>query len=581
MPSAERPTDRDATNRAPAPDLTSPLRFLLWMALSQRWRVLAGAFYASLWMVGLALPPFLLSKAIDGFLAGDSPGRLGLWALAVVGAGVVTAWLAISRHRTMSQIRIEGNFQVSRLLVRHATELGATLDRRLGTGELATLGLSDVMGASTSLTVTGPGVGAVVAYVVIGILLLQVSVLLALFVLLGIRVLALVVGPIMGRLIASQDAYRVEQGNLTAQLVDAISGLRVLSAFGGKMRYQTRFVNTSERLVERGYVVASLTSWINAVAVGLPAMFLACIAWLAARMVAQGGITAGDLVAVYGYTVALVVPVTFFIEGADQIGRGVVAARRIIPFLTADSVEMLTGPRHAAPNGAALLRDMQSSVAVPPERMVGLVCLSTRYASRLVERLGGLAPGQVTWGELQLQDCGLHDVRRRLLVAEPDSALFAGTFREVVRGARTDATDDEIRAAIHVAAAEDVLTSAGNDLDGWVDPDGTNLSGGQRQRIRLARAVLQRPEVLLVVEPTSALDAHTEAVVAERLRQARRGLQTLVTTTSPLLLSQVDTVLFVDGERLVASGTHTELLADPAYRRLVSRGNDLAVQDVP
>lgn len=581
MPSAGVPTDRDATNRAPAPDLRSPLRFLLWMALSQRWRVLAGAFYASLWMVGLALPPFLLSKAIDGFLAGDSLGRLGLWAVAMVGAGVVNAWLAISRHRTMSRIRIEGNFQVTRLIVRHATELGATLDRRLGAGELATLGLSDVMGASTSLTVTGPGVGAVVAYVVIGVLLLQVSGLLALIVLLGIPVLVIVVGPMLQRLIASKDSYRTEQGNLTAQLVDAISGLRVLSAFGGKARYQTRFVDTSERLLERGYGVASVMSWINAVAVGLPAIFLACIAWLAARMVAQGDISAGNLVAVYGYTAALVVPVSQFIEGADEIGRGVVAARRIIPFLTANSVEMLTGARHAAPEGAALLRDAQSSVAVPPERMVGLACLSTRDASRVVDRLGGLEPGQVTWGELRLQDCGLHDVRGRVLVAEPDSALFAGTFREVVRGGRTDATDDEIRAAIHVAAAEDVLTSAGSDLDGWVDPGGTNLSGGQRQRIRLARAVLQRPEVLLVVEPTSALDAHTEAVVAERLRQDRRGLQTLVTTTSPLLLSQVDTVFFVEEERLVASGTHAGLLADPAYRRLVSRGNDLPVQEVP
>jgi len=574
-------TDRDATTQVDAPDLGSPLRFLLWMALSQRRRVLAGAWYASLWMVGLALPPFLLSKAIDDFLAGDSLGRLALWAAAVVLAGLVTAWLAISRHRTMSRIRIEGNFQVSRLLVRRATELGVTLDRRLGAGELATLGLSDVMGASTSLTVTGPGVGAVVAYVVIGVLLFQVSGLLALIVLLGVPVLAVVVGPLVGRPIASQDAYRTEQGTSTAQLVDSISGLRVLSAFGGKARYQTRFAETSGRLLERGYVVASVTSWINAVAVGLPAIFLACVAWLAARMVVHREISVGDLVAVYGYTAVLVVPVSQFIEGADMIGRGVVSARRIIAFLTADPVQVVTGPRDAGPVGAALLMDSRSGVAVPPDRMVGLVCASRWDASRVVERLGGLEPGQVTWGGLQLKDCGLDEVRGRVLVAEPDSALFAGTFREVVRGARTDATDDEIRAAIHAASAEDVLTSAGCDLDGWVDNGGANLSGGQRQRLRLARALLQRPEVLLVIEPTSALDAHTEAVVAGRLRQGRRGLQTLVTTTSPLLLSQVDIVFFVDEERLVGSGTHTELLAEPAYRRLVSRGSDLSTEKAP
>lgn len=578
---ADRPTDRSAPGEDLAPDLRSPLRFLLWMAYSQRRRVLAGAVFASLWMIGLALPSFLLARAIDGFLAGDSLGRLGLWAAGLVGAGVVTAWLAISRHRTMSQIRIEGNFQVSRLLVRKASQLGATLDRRVNAGELAALGLSDVMATSTSLTVTGPGVGAVVAYVVIGILLLRVSDLLALIVLLGIPVLVVVVGPLMQRLIASQDSYRTEQGTMSAQLIDAISGLRVLSAFGGKARYQARFVATSTRLRERGYGVASVMSWINAVAVGLPAVFLACIVWLSARLVVNGDISPGDLVAVYGYTAVLVVPVSQFIEGADQVGRAVVAARRIIPFLTAEAVKVPTGPPNVCPPGPALLRDPQSGVAVPPHSMVGIVCNPTADATRVVDRLGGLQPGEVTWGELRLRDCALPEVRRRVLVAEPDSAIFTGTFREVVCGGRTDATDDAVRAAIHVAAAEDVLAAAGSDLDGHVDPGGSNLSGGQRQRIRLARAVLQRPEVLLVVEPTSALDAHTETVVAERLRQDRERLQTLVTTTSPLLLSLLDTVFFVEDGRLVTSGTHAELMAEPAYRRLVSRGDEVVPQELP
>ena len=556
-----------------APDLRGPVRFLLWMARCQGRRVLRGATFASLWMVGLALPPWLLSRAVEGFRAGDPLSRLALWALALLGAGVVTGWLSISRHRTMSTIRIEGNFRVSRLVVRQATRFGVGLDRRLGAGELATLGLSDVMGASTSLTVTGPGVGAVVACAVIGVLVWRVSALLAVTVLVGIPVLAVVVGPLVRRLIASHEGYRTEQGVLSSQLVDAVSGLRVLRAFGGTARYRSRYAETSGRVRDRGYDVARTVSWIDAVAAGLPALFLAGVVWLAARMAFDGTITAGDLVAVYGWTAVLVVPVNQFVEGADQVGRGVVAARRITAFLAADPGAPTAAPG-VAPEWGAVLADPRSGVGVRPHQLVGLACGSARDASEIVERLGGLRLGQVAWGAVGLADCDPREVRRRVLVAEPDAALFAGTVREVVCGARTGATDDEVRAALGVAAAADVVTAAGGGLDGRVDPGGTSLSGGQRQRLRLARAVLQRPEVLLAVEPTAALDAHTEAVVAERLRRDRRGRQTLVATTSPLVLSQVDVVLLVERGRVVARGTHAEVLADPRYRRLVSRGGD-------
>ena len=558
----------------PPPDLRGPLRFLLWSARCQRRRVLAGSVWSSLWMVSLALPTYLLSRAIDAFVAGQSTERLGLWAVAVFGAGVLSAVLAIVRHRTMSLVRISGSYRLNRLLVEHATRLGSTLARRVDSGHLATLGLSDVGAASTSLTVTGPGLGAVVAVAVIGVLLLQVSGVLALVVLLVVPVLAVVAGPGMGILIASQDSYRTAQGTLSAELVDAVAGLRVLHAFGGTDRYRRRFEATSHRLLERGYGVATVTSWVSAVAVGLPALFLAVVTWLAARMVADGQISAGELVAVYGYAAALVAPVSALLECGDMVGRGVVAARRMIAFLTMRPDCSSGLPAQGAPRPDSVLHDATTGLSVEPGTFVALACDSTRAAEEVVHRLGGLGPDEVRWGEHDLRACEPRELRRRLLVAEDDATIFAGTIRELVRGSQVAASDEEVRSAITVAGAEDVLVAVDGDLDGWVASAGSNLSGGQRQRLRLARAVLARPEVLLAIEPTSSLDAHTETVVVARLRAERRGLQTLVASTSPLLLSQADTVFLMLEGRLVASGSHAELLAVPRYQRLVSRGDD-------
>ncbi|WP_219418503.1 ATP-binding cassette domain-containing protein, partial [Pseudonocardia nigra] len=187
----------------------------------------------------------------------------------------------------------------------------------------------------------------------------------------------------------------------------------------------------------------------------------------------------------------------------------------------------------------------------------------------VVDRLGGYASGRVDWGGVALHRVPLTEVRRRILVAEHDAHLFAGPLREAL-----GSTDGGAAAALRVAAAEDIAETLPGGLGAPIDDGARTLSGGQRQRIRLARAVLADPEVLLLADPTSAVDAHTEATIAERLRTARQGRTTLVTTTSPLLLARADAVAFLVDGRLAATGSHDDLLdTEPAYRELVLRGD--------
>ncbi|MEV4972034.1 ABC transporter ATP-binding protein [Streptomyces scopuliridis] len=559
------------------PDRRGAARYLWWLVTSQRGRVAAGATWGSVWMIGLTLPPYLLSRAIDdGLEPGNRAAFLG-WVGALFGVGVANAWVGMMRHRTMTRVRHDAAFRTVRVVVRQATRLGAALPRRVTAGEVVTIGMADVRAMSGTLTITGPGVGAVLAYLVVAALLLSVSSLLAAVVLLGVPLLAVLVGPLLGRLQRVETTYRERQGALAARFVDIVGGLRVLSGLGGKDVYAGRYRRDSARLKEEGYRVGAVTSWIDALGLGLPALFLAAVTWLAARMAAQGDITVGELVAVYGYVAVLVVPVAFFIEGGYDLSRGLVCARRVIRFLDLEpefpDAEQQGEPGvKDGPSSPATLSDPASGVSVAPGTLTALVCARPSDAARVADRLGRFVPSDATWGGVRLDAIALPRIRERVLVADNEADLFAGTLRQAVEG-RRDRDEEAVAEAVRAAVAQDIVAGRRHGLDSRILAGGRDLSGGQRQRVQLIRALLADPEVLIAVDPTSAVDAHTEAALATRLRTARAGRTTLVTTTSPLMLERADTVHYLVDGRVVATGPHRELIRDRAgYRALVSRG---------
>ncbi|WP_406150980.1 ABC transporter transmembrane domain-containing protein [Streptomyces sp. NBC_01012] len=565
------------------PDRRGPLRYLWWLVTSQRRRIAAGALLGSAWMVCLTLPPYLLSRAIDDGLEPGRGGALVGWVAALLGVGVLNAWLAIMRHRTMTRVRLDAVFRSVRVVVGHATRLGGALPRRVTAGEVVTIGFGDVAVIANTLTMTGPGIGGVLAYAVVACLMLTVSPLLAVVVLLGVPLLAVVVGPLLGRLQGAEATYRERQGGLAARFADIVGGLRVLNGIGGKDVYAERYRNGSQALRAEGYRVGTVTSWIQALGVGLPTLFLGLVTWLAARMAAQGTISVGELVAVYGYAAVLVVPVEAFIEAGYDLSRGLVAARRVVRFLDLEpefesesesEPEPEAEPEAASGGAPATLCDPESGVEVAPGQLTALVSARPSESAAVIDRIGRFTPSAATWGRIRLDAIDLTQIRSRVLVADNEADLFAGPLREVISGAG-DRDEEAIARGVEAAMAQDVVRGLPDGLDSHIDAQGRNLSGGQRQRIRLVRALLADPEVLLAVEPTSAVDAHTEAAVSARLRAARSGRTTVVTSTSPLLLDQADTVYYLVDGSVAAVGSHRELLdGQRGYRLLVSRGGD-------
>ncbi len=233
----------------------------------------------------------------------------------------------------------------------------------------------------------------------------------------------------------------------------------------------------------------------------------------------------------------------------------------------AESEAADTLPAPTVPASPARVVDEHTGLEVTPGVLTAVVTPRAGEGEALAGRLGRLddrAAGTVLLDGVPLRDLSLAEVRHRVVVASSTPELFTGTLREAVDARAAGLPDETLLHALDVADAHDVLESLPEGLDGTITEKGRSLSGGQRQRVALARALVLEPQVLVLVEPTSAVDAHTEARIAGRLAAYRRGRTTVVLTTSPLVLEHADDVVLVDDGAVRVRGRHRDLLARAA-----------------
>lgn len=548
------------------PNLRSPLRFLLRVARLQGRTVLGGMFFGVLWMSCQAVVPYVLGRAIDEGVAARDADALRRWALVLLGIGALQAFAGVTRHRFAVGNFLTAYFRTTQWVSRQTLRLGADLRKGTSTGEVVSVGTTDTLGIARALDVTARGAGSVVAFVLVAVLLLNASPALGAVVLVGVPLFSLVIGPALRPLHSRQAHQREALGRLTTLGTDTVAGLRVLRGVGGESAFVDRYRRESQRVRHSGVQVARSQSLLDAAQVLVPGTFVVLVTWLAARFAVQGQISVGDLVAFYGYAAFLVTPLRTITEAADKVTRALVAAQRMIVLLTLRP--SLDEPAQPLPEPAPLswLQDAASGLLVRPRVLTAVVSPDPVEASALADRLGRYVDAEVRLGGVLLSDLPLEVVRRRVQVVDKDALLLSGVLRDELGGG-----DVEVDAAVHAACAADVLDALSDGLDTVLEERGRQLSGGQRQRLVLARALLADPEVLVLDEPTSAVDAHTEARIADRLREARAGRTTVVLTTSPLVLDRADEVaLLLDGQ-VVAVGTHRQLLETDGYRSVVLR----------
>jgi ABC-type multidrug transport system fused ATPase/permease subunit len=556
-----------------SPDVRSPLRYLVWVTRVQPWTVTAAVAAGIVWMVAQALMPAVVGRAIDAGVAAQDSGQLRFWAFALLGVGLTQALAGIVRHRFSVVLWLDAAFRSVQLIGRASARIGAALPKRVATGEVVSVGANDMAQIGNSVDALGRAVGSLVAFIVVSFILLNTSMTLGLTVLLGLPLLLLAIGPLLRPLQQRNMAAREMQGELNSLASDIVAGLRVLRGIGGEDVFHRRYVAESQRVRAAGVRVARLQSLLDALQVLLPGAFVVVVVWLGARLAVQQVITPGELVAFYGYAAFLVIPLRTATEFANKVIRGRVAAARLLAILALKPEFAEPSAPAAEPPGSQLV-DEDSGFVATPGRMTALVSEDQATTASVADRLGKFLPGRVSLDGVPLVDLPTSVVRRRVLVSDTTSTLFSGRLRDEL-DVRGQDDDERLLAALHTASAEDVMEALPDGLDTQVEEKGRSFSGGQRQRLVLARALVADPDVLVLVEPTSAVDAHTEARIGARLNSARAGRTTVVMTSSPLLLDHVDEVAFLADGRVRARGSHHELLETvPAYRRTVLRGED-------
>lgn len=568
-----------------------------------------------------AIVPAFLGQALDAGIENGLNGRVwGIGALLLVLFVVyavgdtmlsyfgVTAWMRTA-------------FDVDRLVGRQISATGKDLSRQVSTGEVATIIASDADYLGKLIEYLPALLGAAASFLVVAVLMLRTSVSLGLIVTLGMPLVAAIVTLVIRPLQKRQAVQREAQSAVTTITTDTVAGLRILRGIGGEDVFARRYRDASQELRRRGVEVASSQATLMTLQVLLPGLFAAIVVWVAARMAVAGSLTPGGLITFYGYTAYLSWPLWVFTSAVQDYTRAVVGARRLSRLLevapaAGSLVERLNLDPAAAHAISGDLVDTGSGLRLKEGRMTALVCPDPQVSADLATRLGRFtdAGPTVTLAGRPLTTMPLEQVRASVVVSGATAQLFTGTLREAldVRGgpdpqpagledlvrAETERTtgadvdqqvrpqereapgDDRLIEAIGIADAGDVLTSLSEGLAGMITEKGRSLSGGQRQRVALARALLTEAPTLVLIEPTSALDSHTEARVAAQVHRARAGRTTVVVTASPLVLEACDEVVLLDsgGTELLRS-THRELMAMARdghaqaadYRAVVSR----------
>ena len=547
------------------------------------------------------LIPIVMANVIDVGIAGGDIGYVTRMCLIMILLGIIGLVCSITAQYFSAKAATGFGTALRNDLFRHITSLSYTEIDSIGTSTLLTRMTSDTNQVQT-------GVNMVLRlflrspFIVFGAMIMSftIDVKSAMTFVVTIPALSIVVFGVMALSIPLFKKVQSRLDRVTLLTREGLEGARVIRAFNRQDKEFAEFDRSTDDLMKFQLLAGRISAFMNPVTYVIINLSTAAIIWIAAGQTEAGILTQGKVVALVNYMSQILVELIKLANLIVTITKAVACAKRINAVMDQQSsitdgsgktdgahensvknsgmnsgmnsvkVSFKDANLRYAGAGADSLSDITFDVA--PGQTVGIIGGTGSGKSSLVNmipRFYDAARGSVSIDGVDVKDYPLDELRRKVGVVPQKAVLFAGTIAENIRWGKQDATEAEIDEALEIAQAKEFVDGKENGINFKITQGGKNLSGGQKQRLTIARAVVRKPEILILDDSASALDFATDAALRKAIREKTKGMTVFLVSQRASTIMNSDKIIVMDDGQIAGIGTHRQLLSNcEVYREI-------------
>ena len=545
---------------------------------------------AAPWPLKIIFDHLLLDKSVPAsldwlapVLSRGKPTAIVAVALAIVVIALFRGVFAYFQSFITSRIGHELVYRLRRELFAHLQQLSLSFHARARTGELLTKVVSDTSAlkdvfAESALTFAAHSLTVIGMFVIMFWLDWR----MALIVLATFPVLTYALFGVYRRIKASARKQREREGAVASRIHEVLSSLQIVRAFAREKLEQERFERDSTYTLEEGIRTARMEAAATRSVEIISAAGLCAVVLFGSLQVIKGRILPGEVLIFTAYLTSMYKPLRTLARISSQYSKAMASAERIAQILRIEpepiddkqglKVARLDGEivfRHVSfdyGDGIEVLKNVSFRIA-PGERvaLVGASGAGKSTIANLLLRFYQPQSGSILIDGREIEQYQRESLRRRIGVVLQESILLGASIRENIVYGKTDATDEEVEAAAREAYAHEFITKLPEGYETIIGERGSTLSGGQRQRICLARAIIKRPSLLILDEPTSAIDAESTQLIQQALHKMQQGKTMIVISHQFAGIEEFDRIVVLKAGEVVEQGTHEQLLERKGY----------------
>lgn len=525
------------------------------------------------------LVPLVMASMIDVGIQNRDIGYITKSGLLLIGLGVLGLVSSLTAQYFSAKAAVGMGTGLRHDLFEHIQGLSYSEIDQIGTATLITRMTSDINQIQSGinlllrLLLRSP-------FIVIGAMIMAffIDVKMAFIFVVAVPVLSIVIYGIMALTIP---LYKKVQKGLDKMLLttrENLSGIRVVRAFGTQQKEKEQFEEESHALFVLQTLVGKIAGLMNPMTYLIVNAATIAIIWQGGKQVYFGYLTQGEVIAFVNYMTQILIALVALSNLIVTFTKAIASAGRVNEVFAVKS-SILSGQEHVKAReqeseivfenaGIAYQGNQETSlsginVTIQKGQTIGIIggtgSGKTTFVN-LIPRFYDVTEGSVKVQGVDVREYTLETLRKKIGIVPQKAVLFEGTLRDNMKFGNEDATDQEIYEALEIAQAKEIVDGRKEGLDMQISPNGKNLSGGQRQRFTIARALVRKPEILILDDSASALDYATDARLRKAIAKNSDGMTVLIVSQRASSVMHADRILVFDDGQLVGSGTHEELL---------------------